>query len=162
METRAATVTHQEKGGCKAALFLCKRCGKLRRGSGCRSARSAGSARRTWFTSRAWRTSSTSSAWRTGSTGSTGLTRSTLWGRRCCTPLPRMVHHMVMNMVMNMVIDVMVHASMASFGLRGDRLSAIGCSLRVSRGLLGASGCGLCGGGGLLRGISGSFGALRR
>ncbi len=69
-----------------------------------------------------------------------------------------MVHHMVMNMT----IDVMVHATMASFGLRGDRLSAIGGSFRVRRGLLGASGCGLCGGGGLLRGTSGSFGALRR
>lgn len=50
----------------------------------------------------------------------------------------------MVHMVMNMVNDVMVVIVMATtFGLRGDRFGAIGGSLRVRRGLLGASGCGL-------------------
>ena len=68
---------------------------------------------------------------------------------------------MVYHVVMNVVHDVMVHA-MTATGLRGDCLSAISSSLRVRRGLLGASSCGLCGGGGLLCGVRGSFCALRR
>ncbi|MGH7913146.1 MAG: hypothetical protein ACREPW_00655 [Candidatus Binataceae bacterium] len=50
------------------------------------------------------------------------------------------------DMVMNMVHDVMMHV-MATFGLHGDRLSAISGSLCVSRSLLGARSCCLRGSG---------------
>jgi hypothetical protein len=48
--------------------------------------------------------------------------------------------------MVNMVHNVMMHR-MATFGLHRDRLSAISGGLRVSRGLLGTSRCGLGGGG---------------
>jgi len=65
-------------------------------------------------------------------------------------------------MVMNMMHDVMAHHMMATFGLHGDRLSAICGGFRISRSLLGARGRSLRGGGRLLRRIGGSLSALRR
>ena len=64
---------------------------------------------------------------------------------------------------MNVMNDVMVHHVMATtFGLHGDRLSAIRSSLGVSRGLLSTRRGGLCGSGRLLRRTGGSLSALRR
>jgi len=63
---------------------------------------------------------------------------------------------------MNMVNDVMMHHVMATFGLHGDRVSAIGSGLCISRGLLGARGGSLRRSGRLLRRVGGSFSALRR
>ena len=69
------------------------------------------------------------------------------------------MHHMVMNMMH----DVMVHHVMATtFGLHGDRLSAIRSGLGISRGLLGARCSSLRGGGRLPRRSGGSLSALRR
>ncbi len=65
-------------------------------------------------------------------------------------------------MVMNVMHDVMMHHVMATFGLHGDRFSAICSGLRVSRGLLGAGGGSLRGRGRLLRRAGGSFSTLRR
>ena len=70
------------------------------------------------------------------------------------------MHHVVMNMMH--VVMMVVHHMMAGFGFHGDRLSAIRSCLRVSRGLLGARGSSLRGGGRLLRRIGGGLSALGR
>lgn len=66
------------------------------------------------------------------------------------------MHHMVMNMMHYVMMHVM---AATTFGLHGDRLSAIRSGLRISRGLLGARGGSLRSRGRLLRRVSGSFSA---
>jgi hypothetical protein len=70
------------------------------------------------------------------------------------------VHHVVMNVVMH---DVMAsHATVVSaLGLHGYCLGAIRGGFRVSRGLLGARGGSLRGGGRLLSRTGGGFSARR-
>jgi hypothetical protein len=63
--------------------------------------------------------------------------------------------------MMNMMHDVMTHM-MATFGLHGDRLSAIRTGLGISRSLLGARRGSLRRSGRLLGRAGGSFSALRR
>jgi hypothetical protein len=68
-------------------------------------------------------------------------------------------------MVMNMMHDVMMHHVMSTtttFGLHGDRLSAIRGGLGVSRGLLSASSGSLRGSSRLLRRTSRGLSTLRR
>jgi hypothetical protein len=65
-------------------------------------------------------------------------------------------------MVMNMMHDVMVRHVMTTFGLHGDRLSAIRSGLGISRGLLSTRRGSLRRSGRLLARAGRSFSALRR
>jgi hypothetical protein len=68
------------------------------------------------------------------------------------------VHHVMMHMVDHVMMH---HVMAATLGFHGDCFSAIGGSLCISRGLLGARRGSLRRGSRLLRRVGGSFSALR-
>ncbi len=65
------------------------------------------------------------------------------------------------NVMMHVMHDVMMHHVVPALGLHRDCFRAIGSSLGISCGLLGAGCGGLCGSGRLLGRVRGALGALR-